>query len=101
LIAVIIEPETAAAPSGVAAPRAKRSPPPASGGTGGQGVAAPRSKAQLLEEPAGSVEPAAAEPPEELLRAMADEKQPDGRTCQKGKHSHYDSFLWSLSVEDA
>jgi hypothetical protein len=71
------------------------------GGTGGQGVAAPRSKAQLLEEPAGSVEPPAAEPPEELLRAVADEKQPDRRTCQKAKRSRYESFLSSLSVEDA
>src|SRR6185295_13294411 len=45
------------------------------GGASGQGVAAPRPKAKLLEEPSGSLETSAAEPAEELLRAVADEEQ--------------------------
>jgi hypothetical protein len=44
-------------------------------GTGGQVVSAPRPKAKLLEEPSGSLETSAAEPAEELLRAVADEEQ--------------------------
>jgi hypothetical protein len=71
------------------------------GRTGGQGVAAPRPKAQPLEEPASSLEPTATESAEELLRAVADEEQPDRGTCQNAKKLHYDSLLSSLSVEDA
>ena len=35
------------------------------------------------------------------LATVADEKQPDRRTCHKAEQSDYDSFLSSLSVKDA
>jgi hypothetical protein len=100
LIAVIIEPGT---PPRRAAwrRRGEEQSTTGFGGTGGQAVAAPWPKAKLLEEPSGSLETSAAEPAEELLRAVADEKQPDRHTCQKAKQSHYDSSLVSQSVEDA
>jgi hypothetical protein len=50
------------------------------GGTRGQGVAASRPKAELLEERTGSLETLAAEPAEEFLRAVADKEQPDRRS---------------------
>jgi hypothetical protein len=51
------------------------------GGTGGQGVAAPRPKAKLLEEPSGSLETSAAESADELLHAVADEEQSNRCSC--------------------
>jgi hypothetical protein len=50
------------------------------GGTGGQGVAASRTKAELLEERTGSLETPATESAEKFLRAVTNEEQPDRRS---------------------
>jgi hypothetical protein len=71
------------------------------GGTGGQGVVAPRPKGKLLEEPSGSLETSAAERAEELLRAVGEEEQSNRSSCSEAKETRYDSFLSSLSLEEA
>jgi hypothetical protein len=79
LIAVIMEPEMAAAAAGVASAECEEKTAAGLGGAGDEGVAAPRTQTDLLEEPAGSLRAPAAEPAEELLPTVADEQQADRR----------------------
>ena len=87
-MAVTIVLEISSDASGVNAPSVSRAPPPASAQPAARGVALARAQPEVLEEAAGALDAVAAEPAEQLLRAVPDEQRSHDAAQEKSSEIH-------------
>ena len=92
MIAVIIVAVSTAAASGVSRPSASSAPPPASATPAADACSLARTQAELLEALRRAVQPVAAKPSKQLLRAVPEEESSDDDAKQQTSNLHLEAF---------